>query len=459
MATPLNAPMAGEIWHLSIEDLFQPVQEASRLGGEGPFVINLSVSTAPINLPTKEFTSRHSAHVYQIQVTEDGRTRYRLRLGPFATEDEADAILAEVRDTYPGALTATASASDLRAIGSIQAKAEQRQSAQRPAEAQRPVETQKPDGKVIIDKAVSQKIAAQKFAVAEQPATLKADPEISIDIAWATPELAVPPRKQAPSTPTAPPTVVPPSVVSAAGCAAGRSKRKQICSQSPTRAFVHATQWTLPELDIPLPTVPKLPTVQIAPVLTEAVAPASKAAPKIAEPLSILSLAPVLTEVVLPTRTPGVESCVTEAHCHCRAGTHRSGPNKVQSSNCAACQRTVAKESCADSNCADCRCPSRNGVDCTNFSAANTGCDSTRCAAAKGDGTSRACAGGLQTGCARQTLAGAHAIDGADAQIFRTQVPRADEGHGEQAHLAAARCCRNRSRACASRSEKTRPAA
>src|SRR5579862_1024877 len=104
MATPINAPVAGEIWHLSIEDLFQPVQEAPRLGGDGPFVINLSVSTAPINLPTKSLTSRQGAHVYQIQVNEDGRTRFRLRLGPFKTEDEADAMLAEVRDTYPGAL-------------------------------------------------------------------------------------------------------------------------------------------------------------------------------------------------------------------------------------------------------------------------------------------------------------------------------------------------------------------
>ena len=130
MATPINAPMAGEIWHLSIEDLFQPVQEAPRLGGEGPFVINLSVSTAPISVPTKAFTnSPLSAHVYQIQVTEDGRTRYRLRFGPFASEDEADAVLAEVRDTYPGALTATASASDLRVIGTMQAKADQRSAA------------------------------------------------------------------------------------------------------------------------------------------------------------------------------------------------------------------------------------------------------------------------------------------------------------------------------------------
>jgi hypothetical protein len=127
MASPINAPTAGEIWHLSIEDLFAPVQAASRLGGDGPFVINLSVSTAQISVPTKPFAGCADAHVYQIQVTEDGRMRYRLRLGPFASEDEADAILAEVRETYPGALTATAGAADLRMIGSLQAKIDSRQ--------------------------------------------------------------------------------------------------------------------------------------------------------------------------------------------------------------------------------------------------------------------------------------------------------------------------------------------
>lgn len=210
MATPINAPMAGEIWHLSIEDLFQPVQGAQRLGGDGPFVINLSVSTAPINVPTKAFTnSPLHAHVYQIQVTEDGRTRFRLRLGPFASEDEADAILAEVRDTYPGALTATASASDLRVIDSMQAKADHRPKASQPAD-------------VVIEKSVSQKIAAKQAppeaaaAAAEkalpQAATLQKleAAEISIDIAWPSPELGVPPsapQRAAPQLQAPPPAV------------------------------------------------------------------------------------------------------------------------------------------------------------------------------------------------------------------------------------------------------------
>jgi hypothetical protein len=326
MATPINAPMAGEIWHLSIEDLFQPVQEAPRLGGEGPFVINLSVSTAPISVPTKAFTNSHiDAHVYQIQVTEDGRTRYRLRLGPFGSEDEADAILAEVRDTYPGALTATASASDLRVIATMQAKADHRPSVKR-----------QPD--LVVEKSVSQQFAAEKAApeVAAKPApqtathqtatqqsarqqstapekavpakaaapegavSAKAElPEISIDIAWPTPELGVPPSMPQRA---APPTSLP---------AAIRSEPPSVAEPVSTKP-----QWALPELDVLLPTNQKpaaAPVAAVAPVAKKAAAPAPAPAPaqapapepfelKLAPPYSIAGVAPVLTEVVMPTK-------------------------------------------------------------------------------------------------------------------------------------------------------------
>jgi hypothetical protein len=115
-------PLSWDIWHLSIDDLLAPLPESPRLGGPGPFVINLSASTAPISQPIKGVIGCPDAHVYQIQRTEDRRLRYRLRLGLFATEDEAYAVLEKVRDIYPGALTATADAEDLRALEAIQAK-------------------------------------------------------------------------------------------------------------------------------------------------------------------------------------------------------------------------------------------------------------------------------------------------------------------------------------------------
>ncbi|MEO7205254.1 MAG: SPOR domain-containing protein [Steroidobacteraceae bacterium] len=302
MATPLNAPMAGEIWHLSIEDLFQPVQEAPRLGGDGPFVINLSVSTAPISVPTKAFThSPLEAHVYQIQVTEDGRTRYRLRLGPFASEDEADAILGEVRDTYPGALTATAGTSDLRVIASMQAKVAHR-SAPKPAD-------------LVIERSVSQKIAAERTAPqaaivgAERAAPQKTAPqktappiaavpqsvssakaevsEVSIDIAWPTPELGVPPS--VPLRAASPPAAI-------------KSEPPPVAARAAPKP-----QWALPELDVPLPTIQKQALAPLAPVAKAAATSLPAPMPfelKIAPPFSIASIAPVLTEVVTPKRPP-----------------------------------------------------------------------------------------------------------------------------------------------------------
>jgi hypothetical protein len=121
MATPINSPLTREIWHLSIDDLLAPAPETPRLGGEGPFVINLSASTAPISVPIAGVAGSQ-AHVYQLQRLEDGRMRYRLRLGPFTKEEEADAVLLKVREVYPSALTATAGPDDLRAIAALQAK-------------------------------------------------------------------------------------------------------------------------------------------------------------------------------------------------------------------------------------------------------------------------------------------------------------------------------------------------
>jgi hypothetical protein len=282
MATPINAPMAGEIWHLSIEDLFEPVQEAPRLGGDGPFVINLSASTAPISIPTKAFAGCSDAHVYQIQVTEDGRTRYRLRLGPFATEDEADTILAVARDTYPGALTATAGASDLRVIGSMQAKVDSRQSSAR-----------KPADAPVPEKSAPKKGTAENRAP-EKAVKNKEDAEISIDIAWPTPGLVASPPTPVRAAPTVSPVAAPQAAIPPAAAV----------------PLELAPEWALPELDIPLPSSREASWVaNVTPVLTEVVAPPVKvsaptiaaptiAAPTIAAPTRVA--APTLTEVVAP---------------------------------------------------------------------------------------------------------------------------------------------------------------
>jgi SPOR domain len=101
-----------------------PIMDVERrLGGAGPFVINLHASTAPIGLPSKSPAGYEHARLYQIQRVDDGRIRYRLRLGPFATEDEAEVALAQARLEYPGALMVTAAADDLHAIALVRGKA------------------------------------------------------------------------------------------------------------------------------------------------------------------------------------------------------------------------------------------------------------------------------------------------------------------------------------------------
>ena len=82
----------------------------------GPYVINLSTSNAPFSIPGKVLQELSHLHIYQVQRAEEGRTRYRLRLGPISSELEADAILAGVRQNYPVAQTAAAGEDDLRAI-------------------------------------------------------------------------------------------------------------------------------------------------------------------------------------------------------------------------------------------------------------------------------------------------------------------------------------------------------
>ncbi len=96
----------------SLDDLPAPMTEMPRLGGPGPFVINLATAGAPIPLPRDLLAAFPGTQLYQLQRTEDRRVRYRLRLGPFLAEDAADAALLKVRELYPGALTATASDDD-----------------------------------------------------------------------------------------------------------------------------------------------------------------------------------------------------------------------------------------------------------------------------------------------------------------------------------------------------------
>ena len=67
------------------------------------FVINLAASTSPMALshPSSPELKRYTFFVSRQR--EEGRERFRLHMGYFSTQDEAEALLASVRDVYPAA--------------------------------------------------------------------------------------------------------------------------------------------------------------------------------------------------------------------------------------------------------------------------------------------------------------------------------------------------------------------
>ena len=263
MAAPKNTPMTGEIWHLTIDDLLAPLPEATRLGGSGPFVINLSASTAPITVPAKSIAGCEQAHMYQLQRTEDRRPRYRLRLGPFSSEDEADAVLMMVRDIYPGALTATADDDDLRAIATLRAK-----TGALPPASEKPAVSSRPAAKPTASAATT---AATVPTLSDTPVS-PAKP-----MAPATPMFTAAPPAPAKSMARTIPTLT----------AAPAASTKPMAPAVPTPSVSPAVPAT--------PAAPAIPTVSTAPTPAKPMAPAVPA----------VSATPTAEQKV-PVRVPAV---------------------------------------------------------------------------------------------------------------------------------------------------------
>jgi len=287
MAAPKNTPMTGEIWHLTIDDLLAPLPEATRLGGPGPFVINLSASTAPITVPAKSIAGCEQAHMYQLQRTEDRRPRYRLRLGPFSSEDEADAVLMMVRDIYPGALTATADDDDLRAIATLRAK-----TGALPPASEKPAVSSRPAAKPTASAAATAAtvptlsdtpVSPAKPMAPATPMFTAAPPAPAKSMAPTIPTLTAAPA--APATPAAPAKTMAPTIPTLT--AAPAASTKPMAPAVPTPSVSPAVPAT--------PAAPAIPTVSTAPTPAKPMAPAVPA----------VSATPTAEQKV-PVRVPAV---------------------------------------------------------------------------------------------------------------------------------------------------------
>ncbi len=299
MAAPKNTPMTGEIWHLTIDDLLAPLPEATRLGGPGPFVINLSASTAPITVPAKSIAGCEQAHMYQLQRTEDRRPRYRLRLGPFSSEDEADAVLMMVRDIYPGALTATADDDDLRAIATLRAK-----TGALPPASEKPAVSSRPAAKPTAPAAATAAtvptlsdtpVSPAKPMAPATPMFTAAPPAPAKSMARTIPTLTAAPAAPAPPAAPAIPTVstAPPAPAKTMAptiptlTAAPAASTKPMAPAVPTPSVSPAVPAT--------PAAPAIPTVSTAPTPAKPMAPAVPA----------VSATPTAEQKV-PVRVPAV---------------------------------------------------------------------------------------------------------------------------------------------------------
>ena len=79
------------------------------------FVINLTSSTTPVSLPANTHPELKRFKFFVSRRREDGRERFRLHLGYFSTQEEAEGLLELVREVYPAAWASVAPGQKLRA--------------------------------------------------------------------------------------------------------------------------------------------------------------------------------------------------------------------------------------------------------------------------------------------------------------------------------------------------------
>lgn len=82
--------------------------------GSPLFIINLCTSMAPMEITGKTLAGFESYRIYTVARVEDGRTRYRLRMGFFVSQQTAEEVAGALRKQYAMAFSACLSEEDRR---------------------------------------------------------------------------------------------------------------------------------------------------------------------------------------------------------------------------------------------------------------------------------------------------------------------------------------------------------
>jgi hypothetical protein len=167
------------------------VQPMSVGAAASAFVINLCSSTSPVALSPPDHAGLKRFTFFVSRRREEGRERFRLHMGYFETQEEAEKLLDIVREIYPGAWAGMAPGQRLRAAAAAAAK-----------EAGAPIEQEVPPS------------AVANVAAAATPVTATS---VSVPVSTSQPTPAVPPVTAAPQAIVASPvTGAPPVAASAA---------------------------------------------------------------------------------------------------------------------------------------------------------------------------------------------------------------------------------------------------
>ncbi len=237
------------------------------------FVINLCASTTPMALPRPDHPELKRFSFFISRRREDGRERFRLHMGYFYTQEEAEQLLTLVREIYPAAWAGVAPGQRLRAAAGGGALANSAPGAlPRPAAAPPP-------------------LALQPVAPPPTPAV----PPTAPAPAAAAPPVAPAPPVAAPPVATAPRAAAPAATVPAPPPAAPANGPMSPAAHSlhSVRAAIDALEASAPPLSQSFP-----PTLGPPPDL-RAVPMARPVAPAVPAPPAVAAAAPLGPRQVL----------------------------------------------------------------------------------------------------------------------------------------------------------------
>jgi len=227
-------------------------EPAPSTSAAGPFVLNLCSSTTPLALAQTELPELKRFNFFVSRRFEEGRERFRLHMGYFATLAEAEEWLNVVREIYPGAWAGEAPGRKLR----------ERAAAAAAAQAQHAAGPQ-PRG------VPGARTAARVAAPAPRPPQPGPPPSVRVPVVHAAPQVsmraaprpvqaAAPAARRPPQVQAAARVAVPPAAVRRVPPAAPIAARPAPSAAAPARAVAPAR----PAAPVARPRLPAAPRPQ-----------------------------------------------------------------------------------------------------------------------------------------------------------------------------------------------------